>query len=165
MHSRIVVISDHLETQMAEHAERYDWWTLGGRWTGSFRLRRECSGVLGKREQPEIEKRFGGELKKRALPSNAADQARKGDIDWTLTEFPGSAGRYPQWRMARALRQRSVRRHLRRNSYAPQRAWRQEFRHSRDRDGCQAAGRPRRAREVERLDAPVWWRASRTTRC
>ena len=55
---------------------RWDWYELGGRWTGAFKLKDGAEGVIGGpsvfRERAPVEEGF-------------VDQARKGDIDWEGT--------------------------------------------------------------------------------
>lgn len=50
---------------------KWDWWVIGGRWTGFFKLKHNASGAVGMR----------GLMTTPALPGYA-DQALNGDIDW-----------------------------------------------------------------------------------
>ena len=49
---------------------KWDWYSLGGRWIGSFKLKVNAEGILGS----------PGLMTK--VPSSGVDQAKKGDIDW-----------------------------------------------------------------------------------
>lgn len=51
---------------------KWDWYQIGGRWSGFFKLKPNTSGKLG-------EKSF---MVEGDIPTGYADQARKGDIDW-----------------------------------------------------------------------------------
>lgn len=53
---------------------KWDWYTVGGRWSGFFTLKNGAEGKLG---DPGL---YGREEEDEA--PNKADQARKGDIDW-----------------------------------------------------------------------------------
>lgn len=53
--------------------KKWDWWVVGGRWRGYFKLKPGCSGTLGEASF------MAGNIKD--LPGRA-DCARKGDIDW-----------------------------------------------------------------------------------
>lgn len=55
---------------------RWDWWTVGGRWTGFFKLKPDTTGTLG--EGGTFHKLGMVERKK----GHVADSARKGDIDF-----------------------------------------------------------------------------------
>lgn len=52
---------------------KWDWYSIGGRWRGFFRLKKGKKGNVG---QPGVFQ-LGTEA-----PEGVADQARKGDIDW-----------------------------------------------------------------------------------
>jgi hypothetical protein len=54
--------------------QKWDWYSVGGRWSGFFLLKNGATGKLG---MPGI---YGRE-EENELP-NRADQAKKGDIDW-----------------------------------------------------------------------------------
>ncbi len=54
--------------------QKWDWYSVGGRWSGWFVLKDGAKGILGR---PGI---FGREEKNET--PNRADQAKKGDIDW-----------------------------------------------------------------------------------
>ena len=54
--------------------QKWDWYSIGGRWSGFFILKNGAKGKLG---EPGI---YGREEENGK--SNHADQARKGDIDW-----------------------------------------------------------------------------------
>ena len=53
--------------------KKWDWWVVGGRWRGYFKLKPGCSGTLGEASL------LAGNYKDRP---GRADRARKGDIDW-----------------------------------------------------------------------------------
>jgi len=53
---------------------RWDWWVIGGRWRGYFKLKPGRTGVVGDRSATDKEDR-------RIWP-DGVDQARKGDIDF-----------------------------------------------------------------------------------
>jgi len=53
---------------------KWDWYSIGGRWSGFFILKDGSKGKLG---MPGI---YGRDEENEAL--NRADQAKKGDIDW-----------------------------------------------------------------------------------
>lgn len=50
---------------------KWDWWVIGGRWTGSLLLKPKARGIVGR----------PGVMTERA-PAGYADQARKGDVDF-----------------------------------------------------------------------------------
>jgi len=52
---------------------KWDWYSIGGRWSGSLRLKKGKSGNVGERS---------GFNEKTKVPENRCDQAKKGDIDW-----------------------------------------------------------------------------------
>lgn len=64
--------------------KRWDWWVVGGRWTGFFRLREEAEGVLGRpgtfEQIAPAHERLALATKRRE--ERRADQARKGDVDF-----------------------------------------------------------------------------------
>jgi hypothetical protein len=52
---------------------KWDWYLIGGRWTGFFLLKQRAEGFLG----------IPGPFINSPTDPRAADQARKGDIDWS----------------------------------------------------------------------------------
>jgi len=56
---------------------KWDWYQLGGRWSGAFILKPKARGVKGKKSWTN---------KEMAIPSNHVDQANKGDIDFDAIE-------------------------------------------------------------------------------
>ena len=54
---------------------KWDWYMIGGRWSGYFTLKPDKAGIMGKRSLLNENEVF---------PENHADQARKGDIDWEV---------------------------------------------------------------------------------
>lgn len=81
-HFTVLVIGPNPEEQLAPYDEnlegvenpKWDWYQLGGRWTGIFKLKDGASGQTG---QP-------GAMTERAKPG-WVDQCRKGDIDIEAT--------------------------------------------------------------------------------
>lgn len=70
-HFTVMVIGPEIEKQLQPfHEVEWDWWQVGGRWTGFFKLKSGCSGEVGS----------PGLMTKSAKPGYA-DMARKGDID------------------------------------------------------------------------------------
>lgn len=63
--------------------KRWDWWVLGGRWSGKLLLK---PGVLGSRS-----------------PNGGVDQARKGDVDFEEMRARASARAEQRWRDAHAI--------------------------------------------------------------
>lgn len=56
--------------------KKWDWWVIGGRWRGYFKLKPGCPGTLGEKSAFAILQNEDNEMPGRA------DCARKGDIDW-----------------------------------------------------------------------------------
>jgi len=52
---------------------KWDWFQVGGRWSGFFIMKKGCNGDLGKKSWCNASD---------VIADNKADQARKGDIDW-----------------------------------------------------------------------------------
>lgn len=86
-HFAVIVIGDDPERQLAAYDEnddaippekrKWDWYLIGGRWTGYFRLRPGGSGTLG---DPG--------LMTPPAPAGHADQCRWGDVDWDDAMIP-----------------------------------------------------------------------------
>lgn len=55
---------------------KWDWYQLGGRWSGYFTLKKDRIGKLGDHRAKQFDPTLPD------LPPGKADQARKGDIDW-----------------------------------------------------------------------------------
>jgi len=72
--------------------KKWDWYSVGGRWTGFFTLKPGASGSTG---SPGI---FGN----RAEP-NTADQARKGAIDWEAMRSKAGDAAAQQWDRVREV--------------------------------------------------------------
>lgn len=79
-HFTVLVVGEDVEGQLAPFDEnldtrnpKYDWWVIGGRWRGFFKLKRGAEGKLG---EPGV---FDNP------PFLDADQAPKGDIDFQAT--------------------------------------------------------------------------------
>jgi hypothetical protein len=71
---------------------KWDWWVIGGRWTGHFKLKPGASGVAGR----------PGLFADRAEPGYA-DQARKGDIDFDAMRDEAGHKAGERYDRARAL--------------------------------------------------------------
>lgn len=66
---------------------KWDWWTIGGRWTGFFTLKPDGEGELG----------GGGLMTPRPTDPLACDQAKKGDIDFDAMRVKGIEQRKKDW--------------------------------------------------------------------
>jgi len=62
---------------------KWDWYQIGGRWAGSFVLKKGCKGA-------SLDPSWGWEAEelKELMESGRTDQARYGDIDWGATLAP-----------------------------------------------------------------------------
>ena len=76
--------------------KQWDWWRIGGRWGGFFKLKAGAVGVLGKRsgsfDEPKDQR--GPEY---------ADQARKGDIDFEGMRNDAAAKAAESWEKIRGI--------------------------------------------------------------
>lgn len=59
---------------------KWDWFSVGGRWAGFFKLKAGASGVQGHHRAKDFARISGETIED--LPADRVDQARKGDIDW-----------------------------------------------------------------------------------
>lgn len=91
-HSTVLVIGENPEEMLAPYSEeleaepynpksKWDWYQLGGRWTGFFRLRPGATGSVG---QPGVMTPPAG--------NGLYDSARKADIDWEAMRASHEAG-------------------------------------------------------------------------
>jgi hypothetical protein len=71
--------------------KKWDWWQIGGRWTGFFRLKPGAQGSLG---EPG--------LNTPAAPAGSADSARKGDIDFAAMRAEAALAAEHRWETVRA---------------------------------------------------------------
>ena len=75
MHYTCIVIGDNPEKQLNKHRyKEWDWYLLGGRWLGFFKLKKGAKGTIG--EHYDIP---------RPAPDRA-DSALLKDIDWDWDE-------------------------------------------------------------------------------
>jgi hypothetical protein len=66
-----VIVRDGAYFRLTNLNKKWDWWQLGGRWTGFLKLKPQARGLVGK----------PGLMTDRS-PAGYADQAYKGDIDF-----------------------------------------------------------------------------------
>jgi hypothetical protein len=69
---------------------KWDWWVIGGRWSGSFTLKPDAKGRNGE----------GGAFSPANTDEGKADVALAGDIDWDAmrqTEMDRASQRYDRW--------------------------------------------------------------------
>lgn len=71
---------------------RWDWWVIGGRWSGYLKLKPEAVGVYGRRSWTN---------KDEAIDVGRCDQARKGDIDVQGMRDEAEARVRKNWEQAR----------------------------------------------------------------
>lgn len=72
--------------------KKWDWWVVGGRWTGWLKLKPGAKGMTGK----------PGLMTERA-PPGYADQARKGDVDWDQMRLDEGIKARARWKLVREI--------------------------------------------------------------
>lgn len=72
--------------------KKWDWWVIGGRWTGTLLLKSKALGVVGR----------PGLMTEPAAPGYA-DQAKAGDIDWQQMRNDKEVKARKLWRMTREI--------------------------------------------------------------
>jgi hypothetical protein len=92
MHFLTIVIGDDPEIQIARCRGEFDWYQFGGRWSGHLVLKPGGRGRVGLcgmclRAAPVVQ----------GVPARRADQAAKGDIDFTAMTAEKFAGLIADW--------------------------------------------------------------------
>lgn len=82
---------------------KWDWWTIGGRWSGFFQMKPGVVGTLGKIGVPEM---FASDAQRAELAIERvtkADTARKGDIDFDRMRDAAEQKAGARWDKANAI--------------------------------------------------------------